>query len=917
MLIHSLRFRGFGPYKGEQFIDFEQLGDSSLYLINGETGAGKSTIIDVICFALFDSLADSQADPGRLRSKFAGPKDPTEVELVFENGQGKFRVIRTPAYQREKAKGQGETEEKATCTVIQIHPDGSETGVASNKTTAKIELQKIIGLTHQQFVQTIVLPQGEFATFLRADTASRTPILKNIFKTGLYERVVEILEADSQEARNEIAGITQEIRETFIAAHFVPEGEERDRLMALITNSLDDQLMTDLNSLLPKAEKLSQSLATELKDLTNAVEAADKTRAKAKEEFDAVDLLRKRESDLTAAKETVSKRLSELKSWAALAKALEISLAPEQTTDAWSTSKSSVDKTIGSFEALVKSEAELLAWPAAEAKLLGDISKLQEEEKQLLERQQELPQLLASLKEEIAAKPSGDEEKAISELSQAIKLAKGFLKDVAKESSELEKATKAQSAAAAEAKKTETRRNKTTQAWISGLAGQLAENLAEDEPCPVCGSLDHPKRASKPKGAATQEEMEEAAEEAEEAVTALAQADERAKELTKRLADAKSKCTMTQEQIVEKESELLAAQNLLQERKKSAEAAETAKVALEAEEKKLAEKLESSRIKVAALKTKHQSDKEKFDAMEKQVVSARGDYSSVEERVDDLKQLSAALKAIADAVQAANSTEALRDEAATARNALVERDGFGDLEAAKKIFDDLSAQREALLTQAKAAEDRAKAIRAGISKIDELCLKRKDLGAKNEGLLFLTKVFKPAKGVRFGLHVYVLRTLFENVVAAANSRFQSLLGGRYTLVVSDDEEEAAKDARSRHGLGLSVIDHLTGDSRPSGTLSGGETFCASLALALGLADVVRMTAGGVEIKSLFIDEGFGSLDSDALEEVMEMLTQLGNDGRRVGLISHVDEMKLAISEKINVKRASKDHPTELDVSWMN
>ena len=250
MRIRSLTFCGVGPYRDEQHIDFDQLGESGLYLINGPTGAGKSTIIDCICYGLYGRLASDEADLSRMRSDFSQPKDKTEIDVVFETAAGVFRVIRTPEYMRVKAKGEGLTTSRTTCQLLRIHPDGTEESVATQVASADSELSRVIGLTRAQFVQTIVLPQGQFATFLYSNTQKRSEILKQIFQTQLYERVAEILKEDAKNAGIQKAAATDEIRTEIrqLATSTALDDAVRDPLLDFATNHLDAQLKTGLDA---------------------------------------------------------------------------------------------------------------------------------------------------------------------------------------------------------------------------------------------------------------------------------------------------------------------------------------------------------------------------------------------------------------------------------------------------------------------------------------------------------------------------------------------------------------------------------------------------------------------------------------------------------------------------------------------
>ncbi len=245
---------------------------------------------------------------------------------------------------------------------------------------------------------------------------------------------------------------------------------------------------------------------------------------------------------------------------------------------------------------------------------------------------------------------------------------------------------------------------------------------------------------------------------------------------------------------------------------------------------------------------------------------------------------------------------------------LPQHEAFGDVAAAQEAWLAADATRAGAAHDASTARQQHDRYRSRVDAIARLQDERAERVAADADLLALAEVFSAGRGNDMGIHIYVLRAMFENVMELANRRLESLLNGRYRLVPSEADEG---DRRSLQGLGVSVLDGFTDRVRPARSLSGGETFCVSLALALGLSDAVRLNAGGVEIGSLFIDEGFGSLDADQLDEVMVMLGHLSSDGRRVGVISHVDSMKSAIVERIDVTPAAHGRPAVLRVSWMS
>ena len=295
------------------------------------------------------------------------------------------------------------------------------------------------------------------------------------------------------------------------------------------------------------------------------------------------------------------------------------------------------------------------------------------------------------------------------------------------------------------------------------------------------------------------------------------------------------------------------------------------------------------------------------------VEAALHSSASIEARIQVTGEFHVALEALAVSLDALNLATTAAEFCGAALSAFPAREQFGDFAAAEEDWVRLSAAKDEAAEQARAATERLRRYTDGLENIRQLLEQRVQLVAGNSELAHLAETFNSGRGTDVGLHIYVLRALFEEVMLLANERLKDLLNGRYQLVVAD---ESAADMRSLHGLGVAVSDALTDKPRPAGSLSGGETFCVSLALALGLSDAVRRNAGGIEIRSLFVDEGFGTLDNDQLDEVMNMLNQLSGAGRQVGLISHVESMKETIGERIEVHAVRLDQPTSLTVSWM-
>ena len=378
MRIRSLTFCGVGPYRDEQHIDFDQLGESGLYLINGPTGAGKSTIIDCICYGLYGRLASDEADLSRMRSDFSQPKDKTEIDVVFETAAGVFRVIRTPEFMRVKAKGEGLTTSRTTCKLLRIHPDGTEESVATQVASADSELSRVIGLTRAQFVQTIVLPQGQFATFLYSNTQKRSEILKQIFQTQLYERVAEILKEDAKNAGIQKAAATDEIRTEIrqLATSTALDDAVRDPLLDFATNHLDAQLKTGLDALTPVFEQALTTATTTFNDAQARATAADTARDLARREAEALSDVETATQAVTGAATGVEQARVSLAPSSDLAAAIGIEIDDLTIVATWRQRASAASSNAGELTAMLPDERTVLAWPNEEAAAVQAINEL-------------------------------------------------------------------------------------------------------------------------------------------------------------------------------------------------------------------------------------------------------------------------------------------------------------------------------------------------------------------------------------------------------------------------------------------------------------------------------------------------------------------------------------------------------------
>lgn len=915
MRIHSLTFRGVGPYRDEQTVDFDQLGESGLYLINGPTGAGKSTIIDCVTFALYGKLANAEADESRLRSDFCGPTDPTEVALEFETAAGRYRVIRRPAYQRAKARGSGTTTQSAECHLFRLDGPDQE-AVAETKGAADRELQTIIGLTRDQFVQTVVLPQGQFATFLYSDTARREDVLKRIFDTRLFERVVDLLSADAASARQESAEATTAIQQRLgeLVAVTGLDDDTRTTWDRYAADVLDDALSSSLDALLPDFVADRDRAGADAKNAEALLAEADDMRALAKAEADAraaADRARTVREQAAAAALVAREGLTPHED---LAADLAIALDDADDVAVWRARASEAMSAAGELRGLVSDEQTLEHWPARREEAVQQIEDLRQQQRDDEQRAAALPGLISEQEAVAEARPRLDEAEEVQARAAQVKEVEDQYRDLEAEADRRPALTAAVERAVLDAEQADASYVAASRAYREGIAAALAVQLSPGAPCPVCGATEHPAPAHTGEEQVDAETVESLRAVAATAQSAVETARTRLADSVRRVESITATIPVTREELAEQAAEVALDRQALADRSAAADRAAESASRLRGEAEQVSRRLAAAAADISGREASLSTTAEQMEVRADAVAKARGAFVSVSEHQAAAEKLGAALGALADRLSERSVAEAAEQSALEALAGFPDREGFADVAGSHARWESARDAHLEADSRARAAQQRLDHLQTGIADVRRLCAQRADRVEQDQDLLHLADLFSAGRGSDIGLHIYVLQSLFATVMDAANRRFESLLNGRYRLAL---DPGYGGDGRRLQGLGVRVEDRLTGVSRSAKTLSGGETFCASLALALGLSDVVRAMAGGVQIDSLFIDEGFGSLDNEQLDEVMEMLGHLSTGGRRVGLISHVDTMKATITEQIDITPATSGEPARLRVTWMD
>ncbi|HUZ23969.1 MAG TPA: AAA family ATPase [Streptosporangiaceae bacterium] len=992
MRLHTLELEAIGPYATRQRIDFAALTGSGLFLLEGPTGAGKTTILDAITFALYGGLSGDAAGADRLRSDFAGPDAEPSVTLEFAIRGTGYRVRRSPEYQRRKRRGDGFTTQAA-----QVHlerRDGERwTSLSSNKAEAGELITEAIGLNRDQFTQVMLLPQGEFAKFLRSDDDDRRKLLTRLFGTELYDRIT----AELDRRRREAASARQEAQlriQTAAAAAGEAAGLDTAGREELLTLSRADRVTRfkeigaelaatiDVNreALEAEADRLATARATAEREsrqaglLTRLTEALARLRGhestRPEHERRAARLADARRA------EPVRPLLAELAEAQAAAVAARDGLAgllPEPAADLLAevaavrageaTDRADeAERGAAALQHLADQEAAL---PGRETEL-GDLSAVAATAADLVTRlelaKQELPERIETL----TAAVSGARIAAAGlpdALGQRATVA-GRL-DAAARGDELAAALADLGAAARAAIDAHQQLTDAYQqamaARLENMAAELADQLLAGAACPVCGSTEHPGPATPLDGAVSADDVSEAERRRDAAATAREQAeaarDGLAAELTG-LAAAAGGGT----------AEGLAAElATLDERVAQAQegAAELAGLAaeladLQAERDRLGEDLTTATAACATAREKASRAAAELDELRAELAAAARPYPTVAVRQAALRQAAAADRQLARALDRLCAARADVDRASARASQEVRASGFASLSAAQaavlppgqqSILDEQVtawAAALAVLTagtqdaelagldpaHCAAAQTRAQAAAAALDgalaaerEVRDACqalaaadrrLRERlaELGLAEEEADRLAEQTDPvlrlaglAKGMdghrRIALTTYVLRRWFEQVVRAANVRLGAMSAGRYELARTEEGDRK----NQRTGLTLAIIDRYTGEERSPRSLSGGETFYTSLALALGLADVVKAEAGGVELDTLFIDEGFGSLDTQTLDQVMAVIDELRDRGRAVGIVSHVADLKERVHERLEIRRLADGSST--------
>ncbi len=905
----KLTMSAFGPYASKTVLELDKLGTSGLYLITGDTGAGKTTIFDAITFALYGEASGDNRESTMFRSKYASADTPTEVELTFVYAGKEYYIKRNPEYERPKTRGEGFTTEKANAELH--YPDGR---VVTKLREVDRAVEEIMGIDRNQFTQIAMIAQGDFLKLLLASTDDRKKIFQKIFRTRCYYVLQERLKNESGKLGKEYETISASIRQ-YINGIVC---DEDDVLSIKVRNAKLGMCSTDetlelLSTLIAKDKEEEEKLDDEQKNIGKFLEEITATLTNHETWSKARKSLEKSKSDLEGATAD-----------------LEILKANLKFEEANKSKVEAIRNQIAAIEAEIPEYQELDAKIKEKDTLQKTTDKLSEDLTKQKEKLESIKKELEALSDERKTLEKADKDKSELEAKkQKEEDKRKAVKDISKELKTLEKLEKqlkkdqeTYSKLAEDVQFKDKEYQRLFKLYLDEQAGIIAETLVEGTPCPVCGSTNHPIKAVKAENAPTKEQLDESKSTYEEAQKEAQSASEKAAK-TKGQADEKRDSALLMLNEMFGNVKIDDADELIKD--KIAEIAtvlEEVQNAIDEQQKKIDRRNEIDEL--LPKKNKERDDLiNSISENDKTLSGNNATLLSLKTRIDELveklkyesekkakevkKALQGEQKKLEDAYKAADDAlKSQNEKIAGFKSAIEEANKV--LAEAKEIDEDSVKAKQQELKERNGEIDKKKKIINARKFANESA--EKEIRAKSAEVLaveakwsWVKSLSNTANGNISGkekvmLETYIQMTYFDRIIARANTRFMVMSGGQYEL----KRRKEAENNRSQSGLELDVIDHYNGTERSVKTLSGGESFKASLSLALGLSDEIQSSAGGVKLDTMFVDEGFGSLDDESLDQAMRALQNLTEGNRLVGIISHVTELKERIDKQIVVTK---------------
>lgn len=870
---------GWGPYKNRTEIDFEAFEGKGLFLVTGATGAGKTTIFDAISYALYGRLSGETREKNSVRSDFAEADTPTFVELFMEHAGKEYHILRNPEYTRPKKRSKSGSVTREKENAILYFEDGT---VLEGIKEVNARMQEILVLDYDQFKQITMIAQGEFARLLTASPKEKTAIFRDIFGTGIYENFTRLL----RERAKDLYGDVQEQKHKLEEDIRLLLSGESEPVPAVSTENLKemtvteywnyDAILTELKELLKQAKKEEKALEKESKKL--------------QDEKDALT------AEITE-KELANKQIESLESAQIKMQGLEAKKDSMAEKDRLLT-RARAAASIEPFRIKVKNAEKLLR-----------------EKETALQNTEDRKNRLCT--EQVSLHFFEEKQGLFENYLEKKRVWESLLTEKSETEQNAEKATTEWELSKADFAKAENIRDEkraiyedAEKAYRHAVVGIAAKMLKEGEPCPVCGSREHPKPAKAEAGVLSEEELKKLKTEFEKADKELVLCQEkavmmrtRAEEQETALRKLQAQSEELQEQLQTYEKELLSEDASLEKTFFAGTYREQAALfqkklerisqisVLIVNEEKLAEQIKEEAE--SAREDKKQFHKELTKALDKEGFA---DEAECDQALLSKPEMVTLEQEKANYETELASTGSLITHLTETLKKKEKYDVFQLTEQAEKckiyLAEVLNSLKKlhAFIGEVKKTED---CFVSGMEKMDKA---QEAYGCVGD----LANLASGNNAKRLVFEQYVLAGYFEEILRAANLRFYKMTGGRYEM----SRIREVGDGRIKDSLEIQVMDYYTGKVRSVKTLSGGESFKASLSLALGMSDVIQAMSGGIRVDTLFIDEGFGALDNESLDQACETLMGLVEHNRLIGIISHVQELRERIDNQIIIEKTN-------------
>ena len=877
----KIKISAFGPYKNCIDIDFEKLGKSGIFLITGDTGAGKTTIFDSISFALFGEVSGSNRPVPSVRSDFADNDTETFVELEFTHKNKKYKIRRNPAYERTKKRGEGTTKTSADASLEY------DDKVISGTKNVDIKIEEILGINSKQFKQISMLAQGEFLKILFAESKDRTEIFRRIFDTDIYNQIAKRLADKTRIAKAEL----EQLKDYFAinSSNIV----WKDGIQSVQPKDVNELFIQEI------LEKLQQEIKINSEQFGKCQEQIGKQS----------DENSKMEKEIMAQKDKNDKidRCQKLQDERKVLQEKQEDIKQKEILI--QKSQEIINKILPKEDKKKELEKEI----SQKQKVLQDISEKIELGKKKEEKFKQILELIEIIK--VQFQKYSELKDVKTELEDKIKKLQVIIKEQENKKIASENAQKLE----AEWEKLSTEVLEKEKEFFREQAGILAEKLKENEPCPVCGSLHHPNLAIKSKSVLTKEKLDNLKEKEEKSRKILTDATNKVTEINSKIETLikefgeKPDVELYNKKYAEISEELEKAYNQLNDNYKKIMLKDIVIESFEYDifKEKITNKISKEREEFLKLQTQQEENKKQKDELLQKKEKAQNDYQNTLKELgfENEEQYK---KSVLNNLQIeifSKEIEKYKTDVTINATKLEEIQkeikGFEKVDLTAKI-QEFNNKKQELENMRRQQMEYHRIFENNNRILVDLQTNSKKLDSKIKEFTMVEDLSKIANGTVYGkrrieFEQFVQASYFDMVIIEANKRLLKMTDNRFLLV----RKESSERVSDKIGLELEVIDNYNGKRRDVKSLSGGEAFKAALSLALGLSDVIQSYSGGIVVDTMFIDEGFGSLDTESREQAINTLNQLTDNHKLIGIISHVTELKERIDKKVIVTKSTE------------